>query len=88
MRTRAAGAGWPGVGRGGQVRFWSRSGGVSLPSEHAPPRTVNPVSRRLGDTRKAKQLLGFETAISLEEGLRDLVAWWREARALETAQKF
>jgi UDP-glucose 4-epimerase len=61
--------------------------GSSLSLEHAPPRKVNPVSRRLGDTRKAKQLLGFETAISLEEGLRDLVAWWRNARALETTHQ-
>jgi len=60
--------------------------GSSLSVEHAPPRQVNPVSRRLADTQKAKRLLGFEAEIPLEQGLRDLVAWWREARALETAQ--
>jgi UDP-glucose 4-epimerase len=58
--------------------------GSSLSLEHAAPRKVNPVSRRLADTQKAKQLLGFEAGIPLEQGLRDLVAWWREARALET----
>jgi UDP-glucose 4-epimerase len=38
---------------------------------------VNPVSRRLADTSAAAELLGFTTTIGLEDGLRDLVAWWR-----------
>ena len=48
--------------------------------EYGPERKVNPVSRRLGDTSKANRLLGFETSVSLEDGLRRLVAWWREER--------
>lgn len=55
--------------------------GSSLEPEYAPPRKVNPVPRRLADVSKARQLLGFEAQISLEEGLRDLVAWWRAERA-------
>jgi UDP-glucose 4-epimerase len=51
-----------------------------LQIEYGPERKVNAVSRRLGDTRKASCLLGFETSVSLEDGLRRLVAWWREER--------
>lgn len=51
-----------------------------LQIEYGPERKVNAVSRRLGDTSKASRLLGFETSVSLEDGLRRLVAWWREAR--------
>jgi UDP-glucose 4-epimerase len=51
-----------------------------LQPEYGPARKVNGVSRRLGDTRKASRLLGFETNVSLEDGLRRLVAWWLEAR--------
>jgi len=47
---------------------------------------VNPVGRRLADTRKAKELLGYEARVSLEEGLRRLVAWWQaEQRVKEVA---
>ena len=59
----------------------SRIMGSSLEPEHAPARKVNAVSRRLADTRKARDLLGFEARISLEEGLRGLVEWWRQERA-------
>ena len=51
-----------------------------LQPEYGPARKVNGVSRRLGDTSKASRLLGFETNVSLEDGLRQLVAWWLEAR--------
>jgi UDP-glucose 4-epimerase len=49
--------------------------------EHAAERKVNPVPRRLADTRKAKEVLGFETAVSLDDGLRSLVEWWQHERA-------
>lgn len=55
--------------------------GVTAEPQHAPARKVNAVTRRLADTRKAAQLLGFETQISLDDGLRDLVEWWRQERA-------
>jgi UDP-glucose 4-epimerase len=51
--------------------------GVDVEPEYGPERSVNPVPRRLADTSKARDLLGFEAAIDLESGLRDLVAWWR-----------
>jgi UDP-glucose 4-epimerase len=31
----------------------------------------------LADTTKAKKLLGFEAQVSLDEGLKRLVEWWR-----------
>lgn len=45
--------------------------------EYGPERKINAVPRRLADTSKAKDLLGFEAEIDLEEGLRRLVDWWR-----------
>lgn len=41
-----------------------------------PENTVNPVSRRLADITKAKQSLGYEPTISLEEGLKQLSVWY------------
>ncbi|MGO8092057.1 NAD-dependent epimerase, partial [Rhizobium leguminosarum] len=40
-------------------------------------RTVNGVTRRLADISQAEKLLGFQAEISMEQGLRDLVAWWQ-----------
>src|SRR5581483_1133261 len=57
--------------------------GVKLPPEYGPARKVNAVTRRLADTTKAKGLLGFKTEVSLEEGLRRLVAWWKDQRATQ-----
>ena len=48
-----------------------------LPVEHGPERAVNGVTRRLADTSKAAQKLGFTAEIGLVEGLRELVGWWR-----------
>ncbi|WP_024848679.1 MULTISPECIES: NAD-dependent epimerase/dehydratase family protein [unclassified Aminobacter] len=51
--------------------------GVSIPPEHGPARTVNGVTRRLADTTKAERMLGFKAEIGLEQGLEELVDWWR-----------
>lgn len=60
--------------------------GSNLSVEFGPERSVNPVPRRLASTEKAKRLLGFETTIGLEEGLRRLVEWWKsEKESKETA---
>jgi len=53
--------------------------------QHEPPRKVNAVTRRLADTGAAAQILRFEAEISLEEGLADLVAWWRRTCQPEQA---
>jgi UDP-glucose 4-epimerase len=52
----------------------------SLQVEHAPARAVNPVPRRLASTWRAEQELGFQAAVPFEQGLRDLVTWWRQER--------
>jgi UDP-glucose 4-epimerase len=54
--------------------------GSDLPVEHGPERAVNGVVRRLADTTAARDDLGFEAEIGLEEGLRLLVDWWRPLR--------
>jgi nucleoside-diphosphate-sugar epimerase len=59
--------------------------GSSLEPEFGPARKVNPVPRRLADTEKAKRMLGFETRIGIDEGLKDLVAWWQQERQTTTA---
>jgi len=56
--------------------------GSKLKPEYGPARKVNPVSRRLASTKKAREVLGFEAKISLEEGLRRLVSWWRSEKQL------
>jgi UDP-glucose 4-epimerase len=49
------------------------------------PRWVNPVPILLPDTTLARERLGFDAEIDLEEGLRRLVDWWRIERANGTA---
>lgn len=56
--------------------------GADLMPVYGEERRVNGVRRRLSDTAQARELLGFETEVSLEEGLRRLVKWWREERAV------
>jgi UDP-glucose 4-epimerase len=55
--------------------------GSPLKPEHAAERKVNPVPRRLADTSKARTLLGFDTQVPFDEGLRTLVSWWQSERA-------
>jgi UDP-glucose 4-epimerase len=56
-----------------------------LKPEFMPERTVNPVPRRLADTNKARQMLGFEAKVDVEEGLRRLIAWRKQVRMREKA---
>jgi UDP-glucose 4-epimerase len=55
--------------------------GSDLHVEHGPDRPVNGVVRRLADVSAAREDLGFVTRVGLEEGLRELVDWWRPLRA-------
>jgi UDP-glucose 4-epimerase len=55
--------------------------GSELDIEYGPARSVNGVTRRLADTSSARDVLGFDAEIGLEEGLTQLVDWWREAKA-------
>jgi len=58
-----------------------RAMGSDLDVEHGPERAVNGVTRRLADTTAARVDLGFEATVGLEDGLRELVEWWRPLRA-------
>lgn len=60
-----------------------RAMGVILPPEYGPARKVNPVPRRLADTRQAERSLGFRAQVGLEDGLRELVSWWKQQRPVE-----
>jgi UDP-glucose 4-epimerase len=51
-----------------------------LSVEHGPERAVNGVTRRLADTSAAERDLGFTAEVGLDEGLRELVEWWRPLR--------
>jgi UDP-glucose 4-epimerase len=55
--------------------------GSDLEVEYGPARTVNAVSRRVGDTTKAERLLGFRAEVGLAEGLARFVQWWSAQRA-------
>ena len=58
--------------------------GSDLSTVHGPERAVNKVSRRLADTSRARDVLGFEAEIGLEEGLSRLVEWWNANRRNES----
>jgi len=60
-------------------------GREDLEVEFGPERAVNKVPRRLADTTLARERLGFEALIGLEDGLRRLVSWWRAERATSSA---
>src|SRR3954452_18227585 len=57
-----------------------------LSIEHGPAREVNGVTRRLADTRRAQEAIGFEAQVGLEDGLRQLVTWWAENRSPDRLQ--
>ena len=54
--------------------------GSDLEVEHGPERAVNGVVRRLADVSAAREDLGFVADVGLEQGLRELVEWWRPLR--------
>lgn len=64
------------------ARMLSRVMGGTCEPQFQPARKVNAVTRRLADTSTAERRLGFRTQVPLEEGLRELVAWWRQEKAL------
>jgi UDP-glucose 4-epimerase len=52
--------------------------GSALEPSYGPERKVNPVPRRLASIDKAWRLLGYAPTVPFEEGLRELVSWWRQ----------
>jgi UDP-glucose 4-epimerase len=59
--------------------------GSVLQPEYGPARKVNAVPRRLAETSNAKEKIGFEAQVDLDEGLRRLVAWWQATKAVTEA---
>ena len=51
-----------------------------LQPEFHDARKVNNVRARQAATEKARELLGFETTVDLESGLRSLIAWRNQAK--------
>lgn len=45
---------------------------------HQEARAVNPVPKRLADVSKARELIGFEATHPLDDGIAELVGWWRD----------
>jgi UDP-glucose 4-epimerase len=60
-------------------------GRLDLEPEYREERKVNPVRRRRASTEKAHHLLGFESKVGLDEGLRELIAWRRANKHLVLA---
>jgi len=56
-----------------------------LQATHAGERKVNPVPRRLADIGAARRALGYEPSVSLDHGLRQLVAWWQAEQCLKAS---
>lgn len=60
--------------------------GSNQPIRYAPRSQATLVRNRIGSTRRAKEEIGFEAAIPLDEGLRRLIAW-RSAHKEEVARR-
>jgi UDP-glucose 4-epimerase len=43
------------------------------------------VSRRFGCPKKAREMLGFEAKVTVEEGISRVIDWWRKDKASSTA---
>jgi UDP-glucose 4-epimerase len=56
----------------------------TLKPEHREENSINPVSRRLADIRKAKKLLNFTPTVSLEQGMKELSNWYFEKIKITT----
>jgi UDP-glucose 4-epimerase len=55
-------------------------GAERLKPTHEKERAVNPVPKRLADTRLAEAAIGFRSSVSLQDGLAGLVDWWRSEK--------
>lgn len=56
--------------------------GSSLQPEYREARVVANVQRRRASVEKAATMLGFRAATSLEDGLREMIEWRRQAKAI------
>jgi UDP-glucose 4-epimerase len=60
-------------------------GGGGLRPVHEAERAVNPVPKRQADIALALAQIGYAPTVSLKEGLRGLVAWWRDEKLKASA---
>jgi UDP-glucose 4-epimerase len=60
--------------------------GCNQPIQYAPRSQATLVRNRIGSAARAKADIGFEAKVSLEEGLRELIAW-RKAHIAEVAAR-
>jgi UDP-glucose 4-epimerase len=59
----------------------SRVMGSDLPPEFGPERKLVSVHSRLAEVSRASDEIGFTATVDLDEGLRQLVDWWRGTRS-------
>ena len=52
---------------------------TDVQAEYKEPRAGD-VRHSLADITRAREMLGFEPRVSLEEGLRHTIDWWKESR--------
>ena len=57
--------------------FAAAMGRPALQPVHKEERAINPVPRRLSSTIAAQEMLGFRSTVEPQDGIADLVAWWR-----------
>jgi UDP-glucose 4-epimerase len=57
--------------------FAAAMGRPALSPVHKEERAINPVPRRLSSTLAAQEALGFRSTVEPQDGIADLVAWWR-----------
>lgn len=69
------------------VRLGRIMGRDGLAPVHRPRRDVNPVPRRLADVEAARRCIAFRAEIGLDEGLAQLVSWWRGERQRTRAEQ-
>jgi nucleoside-diphosphate-sugar epimerase len=55
------------------------TGRTEVEAEYRDPR-VGDILHSLADITRARELLGYEPQVSLEEGLRHTAEWWQQSR--------
>jgi nucleoside-diphosphate-sugar epimerase len=55
------------------------TGKTDVEAEYREPR-VGDVRHSLADITRARELLGYEPKVGLEEGLRETIEWWKQSR--------
>jgi dTDP-L-rhamnose 4-epimerase len=82
------------IGSGNSYTLWEITEKLSntMGVQHIQPITtgeyrVGDIRHCFGDISKAKQILGFEPAVSLDEGLKELASWLEEQVAVDNVEQ-